>query len=1415
MSINLFLRPLADATVSYEYKTDVLNTYNNIEDRIAQRDIPRIYFNYNYNITDYKQAIDLDTELQKNGATGSIWLPDWFSGVEVENLINGLNTVTVEQYANFAPEQLALVFSGDNNYEVVEIQSVDIVNSHAEVKFRCTDIRTKAVLLPLFECFTNQDGKQSRINTLNNTFELSAIVKTPVFASIKNHNVSFLGHDVLCDNFKITEQNSLTTNQTVQENDYEIGLKDRFTFFDRMYNSFSVPLLVRQNELDYVRNFIKRRWGKTYSCFVPSGVADFARIDDGQNVGNILKVKTSDYDFVARPYIAISHGNKITYAMVTSTTVAGDVTALTLNTAMTQVVLSENNSVYNVSTVSALNISSSDIDSVQSLFFARLDDDTVTFKLAGHSDDYQGVYEIELSMIETQFYDSENINYDSVDGIVVDKDVVFEVKCLDNSQIPANDNNNTYTTLLRGDTFTTVTGKYAGTYAFSSLTIVDKEYLRDGETASDRCLINAEQDFVLQVECMFDSSLTYVNNSLLGSHTLQKSIQIILKQANDGQYYPMVVFNLTYYSAGYTNEVNNVVTITKYNGNLFSDWHEIAVQRTNGITYVYCDGYLNGSVTACRHEKLFCGDVVNQYVTNKVVAYVDFGNPYNSNRSCGWVQQARLLLNKNIYTGSQMGVMNRKYEIFDYALSEVEQMDNATIVKYDFIFDSLKADWSFGNAYSDFDNMRLCDPDVYGCDLCQHPMASFENAVTGNPADYTKWLITSSYYSYYKRDTAYIDLSSRYFHLSLAKFKLPYKWYKDLWFEFEISKSGDVSDGQILLYAENLMPTIYFSDNNTKWSVGAFGFNPHDNQSAVWVDVAEHINVALAVDSQSNRVCVYINGQLSLVDSLVNVVKNNEHGCIGFSPLISEKINLYLHRFRIVDKCLTHGDSYVVADLWKLGYRTTFFDFEFGKKQNDTYPVLRIVNIDTVNVLSPLYDVITNTDYKQNYTYRWSDGSKADRIVNPVGNTLYTVIVTDVKTGDVGYGWFFVHKNFTGEICRSNLSYDIDYDENGNEIKTNNFGIIRYDFNNQEYKNSSFWHTSGVDIVKDGTNNYRLTTSYAGAFWDFFGEINPETFSAPSFSSYWSAYHRYAIDNYIKQIEYVIFPWERSVSSFYTSGNSAYYYGDHSSAMYYLGTTFVTDVDNREWHYGNCFDYLNSKGWTVTPSGWGGSGYYRDTNAMYQDNWRVYQTPKYAINKNQGIVFNSLSFSFNTSDAGSYGSGYYYYPNADYVAYELNYYKPIHVVLEPVIVPWYVIRCGTTYSGQCWISIMIKNIWINGKKYNAFDLLRKGVVPNQPANFSGDYFTGLPENAEDFRQEDFVTYRVGSYEVGIEMFVPIAPNNQDYSYYYLVKKIIGNIGGSFGYDSNDDNYMISNFACYDYIKYTENFDASSKIKNYR
>ena len=507
--------------------------------------------------------------------------------------------------------------------------------------------------------------------------------------------------------------------------------------------------------------------------------------------------------------------------------------------------------------------------------------------------------------------------------------------------------------------------------------------------------------------------------------------------------------------------------------------------------------------------------------------------------------------------------------------------------------------------------------------------------------------------------------------------------------------------------------------------------------------------------------------------------------------------------------------------MWKLGYTTTFFNFEFGKKQKDTYPVLRIVNIDTIYEYAPLYDVITNTNYKTNYTYLWSDGSRADKIVNPVGNTLYTVIVTDIKTGNVGYGWFFVHNGYTGEVCRSNMSCSISYDENGNEVKTDNFGIIRYDFNQQAYKNSHFWHTTGLEILQD-EGGYRIHNTSSGSgwtFWDFFGEVG-SGFVPPNTNYVWKAYHKFYINNYIKQFEFVQILSKDDVGDYYyTMNNITYYKMLQTPYNFYMATRFLNnplDTSDTNYHYGNYLMHLNSLGQDIPR----GSDDYQYASYLHDDSWSIAYSPKFTLNYNQGKVYQSVTFSCSFGQ-GYYGSENHYYPNRDYIVSDKTGYEPIHFVIEPVLVLYFVPYSSWTYSGASWLGIMIKNIWVNGVKHNVYDLIKNGTFPNMPFNYTGDYFTGISQNAQDFRMAELSS---SDNDMGNSpIFYITAPkilrgDRSDYAeavYQFLFKEL-GNLASEFCHSTNyKQSYSMSGFACYDYIKYTENFDASDKIRNYR
>ena len=194
-----------------------------------------------------------------------------------------------------------LVYADANNYEVTQIDNVDRNSTTCTISFDTTIDFAHACIMPLFECNSVADNKTTYINSLTNTFGVSMMAKQPPLPNILDHDVTFLGHDVFCDNFKVLAEDSegleVNAGQQIQENDYEIGIRDRFTFFERMYNTFGLNLCVKQNELEYVRNFLNRRWGMTYACFIPSGSCDFTKVAQTGSIDNVLNVKHSTFDF--------------------------------------------------------------------------------------------------------------------------------------------------------------------------------------------------------------------------------------------------------------------------------------------------------------------------------------------------------------------------------------------------------------------------------------------------------------------------------------------------------------------------------------------------------------------------------------------------------------------------------------------------------------------------------------------------------------------------------------------------------------------------------------------------------------------------------------------------------------------------------------------------------------------------------------------------------------------------------------------------------------------------------------------------------------------------------------------------------------------------------------------------------------
>ena len=1426
MSINLFLRPLASANIEYEYKTNVLSTYKNLEDRIAQRDVPRITFNYSYMLNDYGMTNELQNALQNNGSVNSFWLPDWFAFVEVSNIVAGTNSVSIDYYNSLTKGEYVLVYADANNYEVTQIDSVDRNSTTCTISFDTTKDFAHACIMPLFECNSVADNKTTYINSLTNTFGVSMMAKQPPLPNILDHDVTFLGHDVFCDNFKVLAEDSegleVNAGQQIQENDYEIGIRDRFTFFERMYNTFGLNLCVKQDELEYVRNFLNRRWGMTYACFIPTGSCDFTKVAQTGSIDNVLNVKHSTFDFTHRPYIAIRHGNKVTYAKVLNVVTEDDVDSLTLDSdTMLEVVLNADEQCVSKSLVTALNCTTFDIDSIQVLYFARLNSDAFSFEFVGNSDDNKCVYKIELSFIETEFYDSSLIDYNNYDGIDIDERTLFEVKATtDDWHNIINDNKKSHFASSQstgGIAPVLIQGKYDGTYAFANMSIVDTEpYIpptpNHSDHWSDLWMINRDDDFCLQVEGMFVTPIvtapenqqvsTCATMLTIGDKNEYYGICIKLAWVFD-RYYMTVRFDLDTETSSGQADVDTIV-LDKYDGDLFDTFHEIAVQRTNGITYVYCDGHLCGSTMTAKNTRLFRAWARGGY---RKYFYLNLGNTLTSysatykSYTASYVQQARITIKRKVYTHTEMGKMNRQYRLNDYTLTPTVPMDSATVLYEKFLENAVYYRWVLynGNFYAP-DNVN-----TGGCNHAVHPYARYQRTMVDNANDgWRSWAR-----ELHPSDSAYRlsqghDLSRRAYYPINFKLKMPRMWHKDFWIDFSMSKVGSITNGMTLLNQDGIFLKVWVNSTQTKWMVTAF-YEQDPTEEVINIlgkpcDNGEIMNVAIALDSQNNALRTFMDGmEVDTINLTYYMEEFNERACISLYPLYIDQCNIKLHSFRIVDACLAHA-SYTVSDLDKLGFYTTYFDIEFGQREEDKYPCLRVKDIEEIYPLADIYGVIKNTERVKNYAITWSDGTKGDTVVNPTGNTLYTCVVTDLSTGQKGYGWYYVPSGFTGKICETDFSYSLSVDSNGDTVKTNHFSAKRYNFLTRAWENYTVgkYGSPYIDFYTTETNGKGKFYIKKNGYYDYFIDIlTNETLRQAGSSSdnNWYAYHRFYVDHYIKQIEFVVIGDYDNPT--YIHNNMCY---EYISNLFTCQSEMCDDYDEatQQYYWHRYTDYYNGSG--STPA-------YAQRQSVSRrwyssSNLKTSITSRYESKYKQGIKYYGMHLSCNST-----GWEQGYYPDVENERYYplmfTNSPKPIHVVLEvePMIV-------GGGASGNnvyCNIVSFIRNFWINGKMYDGCKLLKNLDC----TNMRYVYYNKLPENPKDFR-----TYPDGYNDLIRFLCMDYYPHKVDMSGgTEFFNNTLGAIAGRFGdYSNNNSPDGVTGIKLYNFRKYTKDFDASKILK---
>lgn len=368
----IFNIPKYNASTTYEYKSQVVSSYTNTEQRVPLRNAPRMQFSYNFDLTD-KERVELFAFLNQVGLSGRFYLPDWNHYIRVATVNNGFNRYDLGHTTDILNETQLLVYQDKDNYELVDV-TVEINYANYWVSFTTNREYENCLLLPMYICYLTKEPQETTNGLFDNSFAINCESYRTSYKGFAEWEDKYLGFDVLCNWYSDNLETKQEITQTVFKTDYDIGRVDLFTLNDRTYETYDLRIVCNESDLGKYRNFIKRRFGKVNPFFITTGKAEikkgsYAKKD---HITNKLKIKSTSYDLVTRPYICINLANgQSIYNYVQS--IADNVLTLTDD----------------------LNCLAKDIVSIDSMLLVRFDSDEVTIKQSRY-----GMFDISVSCVE-------------------------------------------------------------------------------------------------------------------------------------------------------------------------------------------------------------------------------------------------------------------------------------------------------------------------------------------------------------------------------------------------------------------------------------------------------------------------------------------------------------------------------------------------------------------------------------------------------------------------------------------------------------------------------------------------------------------------------------------------------------------------------------------------------------------------------------------------------------------------------------------------------------------------------------------------------------------------------------------------------------------------------------------------------
>lgn len=317
--------PLAE---NLEFMTDLFQSFNGTEQRLALRSIARQKYKYIVPVSLDKIAAMFNS--QYNAIRKQWAIPIWSQAQYVGTVAAGVAAIACDTTMHdLRTNSLAFLFNG-SSWQIVEISTIAAGSVTPNIALTAMQ---QAYIMPVrlahitgdIQTTTTGYNGQSQI-----TFQVDDIAQIVPAAPTQ-----YLGNDIYYD-VSLLGTSNMARNITQRQDilDYDLGIISyRAPWLNSEYQSAYYKLCASAQDMQTFKNFLYRRQGKFRAFWMPTFDLNF-RVTQTGAVANVLTFYTDNYlDYSPRGNLAIATNDGVwhPFAVTGSVDLGNGVTEITLN----------------------------------------------------------------------------------------------------------------------------------------------------------------------------------------------------------------------------------------------------------------------------------------------------------------------------------------------------------------------------------------------------------------------------------------------------------------------------------------------------------------------------------------------------------------------------------------------------------------------------------------------------------------------------------------------------------------------------------------------------------------------------------------------------------------------------------------------------------------------------------------------------------------------------------------------------------------------------------------------------------------------------------------------------------------------------------------------------------------------------